>query len=252
MPNFFKKNSLKCPIDEETRIWMENAVLWMITKFSEPRLLAVRTYTPTEEDLPFDFTGDEKVVWSIAAIICQQMDLNPDDITIGFFDQITLEVNTGSGHTIFAQPMENERYICGRYNGIDSFGKHSISLESGQLMDPEKLVATLAHELSHVKILGSGLLKENDEYLTELFTVFFGFGIFSANAAFRFFKTQNAWGYNAQGYFTQQEWGYALALYSYVHYQADPEWMKHLTPNILSDFKKGQSFILENQDKILR
>jgi hypothetical protein len=51
------------------------------------------------------------------------------------------------------------------------------------------LVATLAHELGHIILLRPGLIKrtkEDMEPLNDLLTIFLGFGIFTANAAFRF------------------------------------------------------------------
>ena len=49
-------------------------------------------------------------------------------------------------------------------------------------------VGVLAHELSHIILLRPGLVDRNekDMALTDLLTVFLGFGIFTANSVFRF------------------------------------------------------------------
>lgn len=61
-----------------------------------------------------------------------------------------------------------------------------VALRQSQLNDPLSLVATLAHELGHVILLGGGLMEhsiEDMEPMTDLLTVFLGFGIFNANSA---------------------------------------------------------------------
>ena len=60
------------------------------------------------------------------------------------------------------------------------------------MKDPVALVATLAHELGHVILLRPGLVDRDDpdmEQLNDLLMVFLGFGIFTANSAFRFSNT---------------------------------------------------------------
>ena len=111
-------------------------------------------------------------------------------------------------------------------------------------------MATLAHEFSHIKLLGERRIAENDEMLTDLSTVVFGLGIFNANSCFKQFKLFNAWGHNSIGYMKQQEWGYALALYAYFREEENPEWVKYINANIKSDFKKSQAYILSNSDKV--
>jgi hypothetical protein len=51
----------------------------------------------------------------------------------------------------------------------------------------------LAHEFSHIKLLGENRMQENHEHLTDLFTVVFGLGIFNANASFKEIKTADSW-----------------------------------------------------------
>ena len=53
---------------------------------------------------------------------------------------------------------------------------------------PFSIVATCAHELAHVVLLGQGRISldaEDHEQLADLLPVFFGLGVFSANAVIR-------------------------------------------------------------------
>jgi len=62
------------------------------------------------------------------------------------------------------------------------------------LLDPMSLVATMAHELGHVILLGGNLLTHDtpdQEPMTDLLTGFTGLGIFTANSAARFMQFQD-------------------------------------------------------------
>jgi hypothetical protein len=136
------------------------------------------------------------------------------------------------------------------YFGKNDVGKYDVFIEQRNMTDPENMVATLAHEFAHIKILGEKRLDINDESLTDLTPVVFGLGIFNANASFKFFQGSDGWGHNSVGYLKQQEWGYALALYAYYREERSPEWVKYLSKNIQADFRKSEAYIYANQDKV--
>jgi hypothetical protein len=105
------------------------------------------------------------------------------------------------------------------------------------------MVATLAHELAHVKLLGENRIEDNDEKLTDLTVLIFGFGIFNANAAFQTFRTSNSSGWRSLGYLSQMEWGYALALLARARMENSPGWVEHLCINVKRDFKMAEKFL---------
>lgn len=79
-------------------------------------------------------------------------------------------------------PEEGEELSTGRYIEDDD-GYIEILVEEKQLENPLSLIATLAHEMAHYKLLGEGRTGENDEVLTELTVLIFGLGIFNANTS---------------------------------------------------------------------
>lgn len=251
MFSFFNKKKNACPIPEDIRIWMENALIWLINQFGEKKILSIKTLLPSQEDFPIQFNATEQMAYDILTVVAKQMDVDPRSIKLDFYNEQLLEIKSNIGHTLYGQQYEDENYSSGLYKGKNNDNKFSIAIEIGQLKDTDKLVATLAHEIAHIKILGEGRLKENDEYLTDLVTVFFGLGIFNANTAFQFYTSSDKWGYSKQGYLTQKEWGYALALYAYIRKEKKPDWIKYLTLNIQSDFKKSEAYIYDNTDKVL-
>lgn len=63
-----------------------------------------------------------------------------------------------------------------------------FGVELSQIADPEQLVGVLAHEVAHAYRAHHGLVIDDQEYeeqLTDLTTVFLGFGVLTANAADR-------------------------------------------------------------------
>lgn len=252
MFGLFKNNKPECPIPEDIRIWMEDAFIWLINQFGEQKVISIKMLLPTSESFPINFDGSEEVAHKSLQVLAKQMEVDANAITLSFYDDKIFEIEGGMGHSLFSQQYEEEKYSSGLYSGKTQDGKFSISIERAQLKEPEKLIATIAHEISHIKILGEGRLEKNDELLTDLVTVFFGVGIFTANSSFKFYSHTDKWGYSKQGYLTQQEWGYALALFAYIRREEkNPHWIKLLSPNIKSDFIKSQTYIFNNTDKVL-
>lgn len=250
MFGFFKNKKPQCPIPEDIRIWMEDAFIWLIKQFGEQKIIELKLLLPTDTDFPIHFNGTEEVAYKLLPIVAQQMDVDTNDIELNFYNEQLLEIEGDLGHTLFGQQYEDEQYSAGLYSKGEN-NKFHIAVEKGQLKEPDKIIATLAHEISHIKILGEGRLKDNDEYLTDVVTVFFGLGIFTANSAFKFYSQPNRWGFSKQGYLTQQEWGYALALFAYIREEKNPTWASFLTPNVQSDFRKSEAYIYANTDKVL-
>jgi len=101
-------------------------------------------------------------------------------------------------------------------------------------------------------LLGENRIKENDEPLTDLAIVIFGLGIFGANTAFKTAKRRESYSWSSNGYLSQMEWGYALALFAHLRRELSPKWIDHLTPNVKSDFLLGQQFTLANSDTVFK
>ncbi|MBY0426096.1 MAG: hypothetical protein K2Q22_10700, partial [Cytophagales bacterium] len=87
-------------------------------------------------------------------------------------------------------------------------------------------------------------------YLTDLTTIFFGFGIFGANTAFQFYQGNDRWGYSKLGYLTQEEWAYGLALWAYLRNEPKPEWIKFLNVTVKKEFEKCLIYIIENKEAL--
>jgi hypothetical protein len=250
MFNFFqKKKKPECPIDNEMRLWMENAFLWLATQFGQENIASKPIILPTPEDFPIKYNGSIDSLLGTGEIIARQMEIDFTEINLDIYEQNIQEFTGDYGHRIWTV-MDNdseEKLSTGLYFEKNDLGKYDIFIEKRNLSDPENLVATLAHEFAHIKLLGEKRLDFNDEHLTDLTPVVFGLGIFNANSAFKEFKTSDSYGHNSIGYLKQREWGYALALYSFFRQETRWDWIKYLTPNLRSDFEKSMDYMLSNK-----
>lgn len=121
-----------------------------------------------------------------------------------------------------------------------------IAIAQQQTKDPLGTVATLAHEVGHVRLLGEGRIttaRKDHEQLTDLATVFFGFGVFSANAAFEFSQNNRGWRASALGYLGERLFGYALAYYAFLRNEDTPTWARELDTNPRVYLKQGLRYL---------
>lgn len=249
---FSKKNNNDCPIDPEVRLWMENSFLWLATQFGHDNISTKPIVLPTPEQFPFIYDGSKESLFLTAEIIARQMEIDMNEVNLDIYEHNIQEFSREFGQRIWTEVDNDsdEKLAAGLYFAKNDQGKYDIFIEKKSLSDAETLVATLAHEFSHIKILGEKRLDFNDELLTDLTPVVFGLGIFNANASFKEHKSFDSSGHNSIGYLKQREWGYALALYAYFRHEEKPEWINFITPNLKSDFKKSTEFINANTDKV--
>ena len=237
-----------CPVSENNRLWLEDAFLLLLDFFGKENTQQRKVLTPHYSDFPVRYDGTEQSARETMKIVATQMEVPFDSIELGFYNDREDRVSAGSpyGRSIYLGLAEGEKYAGGLYFGRAEHGKYEIWLNRSKLSEPESMVATLAHEIAHIKLLGENRLEENDEHLTDLTTVVFGLGIFNANEAFQTFTKIDSYGWRSGGYLSQVQWGYALSLFAHIRGEKSPVWINHLTPNVKSDFLQGQQFIEAN------
>lgn len=231
---------------------MESSFLWLATQFGHDNIATKPMLLPTPEHFPIRYEGSKETLIKTAEIVARQMEIDINEVNLDTYEQNIQEFSGDFGHRIWTEVDKDsdEKLAAGLYFDKNKEGKYDIFIEKKNLSDGENLVATLAHEFSHIKLLGEKRLEFNDEQLTDLTPVVFGLGIFNANSSFKEHKSYDSYGHSSIGYLKQREWGYALALYSFFRQEENPEWIKFLTPNLKSDFKKSMDFINANTDKV--
>lgn len=249
MINFFKSKKIERPLNQELREYYEHNLLCLIHDFPEPKIEDRVVLTPTIEHFPIDWEENESDAYQALEYISNNMQIDPNTISLDFYDSAIKEFNMGN-LVIFTEPDPENPEALGLYHLEKENGKYCISLNRELLKKPENLIATLAHELSHVKLLGEKELEFNDEKLTDFTTVFFGLGIFSANSAFKFTNEFDRWGYETAGYLTIEEWAYALALFAFIRHEDSPDWKQFLNITIRRDFEKSLNYMIDNENDI--
>src|SRR5262249_34662641 len=133
-------------------------------------------------------------------------------------------------------------------------GRMTVMIEEGELENPTSLVATIAHELGHVHLIGHGRLSGDEpdqEPLTDLLTVFHGLGIFTANASVQeenwLHLNSEGWRLRKHGYLSQREIGYGLALCAWLRDEERPPWASHLCLDVRSCVKEGLRYLRKGE-----
>lgn len=229
----------KCPVDDDDKAWLEASMEWLLDEFGADTFRNVTVVLPTDEFFPDSYYGDEDDVWALVERACGYMEVNPDSIELDFFDNPHGDL------------QKNVQWLESTYDGASGHyqkrrNKFVVSLATSQLADPMSLVATIAHELGHVRLLGEARLSagfEDHEPLTDLLTVFFGFGVFTANSSFSFQQSDTGWRTGSQGYLTEEMLGYALALFALMRGERNPAWSKYLDGSVKTYFKDGHRYL---------
>jgi len=130
-----------------------------------------------------------------------------------------------------------------------------ISYEPSAIDNPGQLIATLAHELAHYRLAN---LRENapggeelHEFTTDLMTVYLGFGVFGASAAFNFSQYQDTmsqgWQWSRHGYLSQRAWLFALAIFLALTGKPFEQLRSYLKPHLMTDLSKAVGYVGRNR-----
>ena len=238
----------KLPITEDQRDWIDRSFVRLGGLVGAHRLFEAEVILPTPEHFPDHYDRSEAALERMFHRIAARMQVNPTEVEVTLFaseDDLTNSLvpfysSRGSG-------------AAGLYHH-DPSSKQRISIDEFQMKDPMTLVAVIAHELGHVILLRPGLVDREEadmEPLNDLLTVFLGFGVFTANAAFRFEQHQDGgsqgWSARRLGYLSEEQFGYAMARFAYEREDAKPKWPSFLSTNIKSFMRRSVAWLTTNR-----
>jgi hypothetical protein len=136
MFNWFSKKPPVCPIDDETRHWVDRRWDWMLTEFGLERLKQIQQILPKPEYFPDPYNGTDEDVQRMFERVCQYLELDPVTMVLHLYNEQKIA------------GIDNFQGTAGVYHEED--GKFHIWLEVSNLELPLALVATIVHELCHV------------------------------------------------------------------------------------------------------
>lgn len=216
---------------------------WLLSEFGERRLRG-EVVLPTDEYFPGTYRGTERDVRGVLDRLCKHMGIDPD--------RVTLEYGDGGGVPELSAYVPVHTESTGHAGLHEAHQGSSVVTVSDDLLDrPMALVATLAHELGHV-LLGEHRIaadRQDHEPLTDLLTVFFGLGIFTANAAFDYSRDMRGqYSYTRSsrlGYLTEPMYGYGLAQYAWRRGETSPSWAGYLDTNPRTALRQGLRYLAD-------
>ncbi len=231
-----------CPVGNDEKEWIERRFAWLITELGFDRLHNGTLVLPTTEFFPANYEATEEELNDLMQRVAKHMDVDPARLQLEFYED---------SHPKFSGKWNDG--TAEMYSEVD--GCFTIWLEAATLADPLAVVATLAHEIGHVVLLGQRRVSPEEpdhELLTDLLTVFLGMGILTSNSVIHenYWHAGNfhGWSIGRSGYLTMEMYGYALALYSIARNDLSPSWIGHLRPDVRAACKKGIRYVTETGD----
>ena len=229
----------KCPVSWDDKTWVENGFTWLTNELGIDRLQRGTLVLPTTDFFPPQYHGTEEELDDLLNRVGELMGVDSERLRLNVYvDEHPRFEGTWNEGTV------------GLYSESD--GYFDIWLEVAILQDPLAVVATMAHEIGHVVLLGQRRVSPNrsdHEQLTDLVTVFLGLGILTANAVIHedYWHSGHfsGWSMGRRGYLTMDVFGYALALYAVARGELKPAWLSHLRPDVRTACRNGIRYVTE-------
>jgi len=249
----------KLPVSEDERQWLDEGFRRLERKLGRRRMIEAQVILPTAEHFPDAYDATPASAETLFQRVCEYMDVDRQLVEFQIFPDETEELRTMLPSWSSNSSRCAGLYIHGRGGNSGEDDGMVIAIRSTQLKAPMSLVATMAHELGHVILLGGGLMDRrtpDHEPMTDLLTVYLGLGIFTANSAasFRQFQDARSQGWTTQrlGYIPEEAYGYALAKFAAERGEDKPVWSRHLSANVREYFKRSGNWLKENTPQIIR
>ncbi len=245
-------------IDTEVAEWQFDHFAMLIDNFEKAPGLADRSLMlPTAEFFPESKKGYGTQAQHL-------FDLIKDQFGFNVLDNFELEGHVGRPPTSLggvAMVQTHGQMACGTYQNIPgglNRAREIIRYDTGMEDQPNRLIATFAHELSHALHHRSREFLHVDDDLYELFTdltaIFMGYGIFLANTRFEFsqFSNGDTQGWQAQGagYLPEADMVFATALFMRIKNISMERAMPHLKPRLQKMLKKAWRQLDRHMDEV--
>lgn len=242
MFSFFRKNPPECPLSEEEEAWVKRRLFLInqkLFKTSSKELIL-----PNADFFPFELHQVEEDAYLILNQIATLIGENVDEVELKFYSEQPLDLGEGR-----KTAKDSTKGTAGTYQ----FFTNIISIEIGQLKHSEKLVATMIHELCHYFMqnkYGKYRWGKDEELMTDLLAVAYGFGIFMGNAKYNFQQyqtgTRQGWSWSTQGYLKLPLIAHAMAIIELEKGNSSlrPKWFKHLNLGFKQAYRKSMKYLL--------
>ena len=242
-------------IDRSSSEWVYNAYGWALQNFDGELFYSNTVLVrPTNEYFP----GRADSVQGMAEIIFDRV-----KVYAGISHWPTLVQDQSMCQLIESQQIQIQGALRGpggiTHESVEDHQRLVIPYNPQQINNPEGMIATYAHILSHhmgqmAKTPPPGGV-EYWPHSTELLAIFLGFGLMFANSAYNFRGGCGSC-YNPyaqrDAYLTEAEATYALALFSQLKGLPDSDVIPHLKRHLRGTYRKSVKEISENVQAVDR
>jgi hypothetical protein len=239
----------KCPCDVEAKKWLESRLTWICREFPSNIYTDRAMFLPVRFFFPEPFEPTEAGLRELVERVCEYMDVPAH--------RVTVRVHHDPNRTWFVNADGDLiPHAAGTYES--SRAGHVLTFDTEELHHPGALVATIAHELAHARLLGERRLRTpcfDNELLTDLTAVALGFGVFLANSPRVWSSQYSEWPGSSllkPEYMTPPMYGYALGLAAWCEGKQRPQWCRFLGPSVTADFKQSVRFLFKTGDTSFR
>lgn len=194
--------SSSLPTPDE-RGWLLEQLARLVNARGPGPLVRAPLLTPSPRFFPDPWRPNEDGALLMARRLLGYAGMEDFDVHLSLFDNETPRFPDSPEPSSF-------KAVAGCFHGFE--GRCCLfSVEAAELASPERLVGVLAHEVAHAYRAHHGLVVEDsevEERLTDLTTVYLGFGVLTLNNAHRFETGSSIQGSRVTGYWRHSRLGY--------------------------------------------
>jgi tetratricopeptide (TPR) repeat protein len=226
--------------------WVEDNLIWFIEGFGLDRIRKHPFLFPDYHTFPYTDLNNNEQFEKLIAQLSEIIELNRESIEVVFFDDLFAKEWITWGPVGPASTASSVHLRLMNETGA----KFRIELAKSNLKHPQLLVSVLARELVRTKLIREYLLNpslDNSEPFLDLATIFFGFGILTANS----FMTNEINWINRHGFLPIEITSYANGLICYLADLNPKEIERHFNLNGRDLFLRSSQFLNESKDTTL-
>ncbi len=233
-------------LDADIEDWCLETWAWLMSHFGGmQRLRASPAVVPTREFFPPTETEGHARALYIFDLVKRLVGLESWPCDLEAHDR-----PASSQHVALVGAVSVGGSASGTFRMAE--GRAVVSYASDLVTEPRRLIATFAHELAHYRLSSTQSPIPGGEELRELATdltvAYTGFGVFGANAAFRFEQHQDSfsqgWRASRSGYLSEPTWAFAVALFADLKGAAPP--ISHLKQGPADLTRRAAKYLSRN------
>jgi hypothetical protein len=196
----------------EEREWLLDALRELVARCGSKAFMTAPILEPTARDFPYPFEPDVRGVRVLLQRLLTCAGLGSLGVELEAFSQPdeVRELDARGGRKAWGHQSTAAWFAGIRY------GRCQFGIARERIREPETLVATLCHEVAHAWRSVQELVVEDrvvEERLTDLTTVYLGFGLLTTNCAHTYRVESELTGGAATGAIAVTSWSHSRAGY---------------------------------------